>query len=580
MLPLLMMKITKIILFLLLITISVAVVAESDFPADSFLRSRIDFWKKVYTEISVDQWFIHDTNDMSIIYETVPLDHSISPRERNRILNERKKNIQDMLKIISLNDESNLNSEEAKLFKKIEGEKNIERLMFNMRFQQGMSEKFKRGLEESNKYLSKIKEVIIQEELPQELMYLPHVESSFDYTAYSKVGAAGIWQFMRSTARLYRLKQNYIIDERRDPMLATNAAMKLLKYNYSKVQSWPLAITAYNFGLLGIERAVAATKSSSLSTIIQNYDGRRFGFASKNFYVSFVAAVEIAKDPEKYFKNINFTEPIDYIKINLPKSLTTSQIANVLELDKKVLRDYNLSLRPIVFERDIPLPNNFLLQIPKIPKEVLIALDKKFVAQEEYKATIRKPFVAPAPAPTAIPLALSLPAPTPEANVDVIDILTPKTATNDYITSYNFDMTKIEKNLYKISVEIDETPGHYSDWLVTKMVTINQLNGKNIRKINFGDSLILPIKDDQISSFNMQRMEYHQSIIEDFFNNYKITGTVDYKVRSGDTVSKIITQNDIPLWLLRSYMKNGIQLNVGSIIRIPIIEEIRKSVGG
>jgi len=254
---------------------------------------------------------------------------------------------------------------------------------------------------------------------------------------------------------------------------------------------------------------------------------------------------------------------IDFMQVALPKSLAMSQIGKVLELDMSTLREYNLSLRPIVFERDIALPANFGLKVPRMSKEVLIALDKKMSEAEEFKPISKKIFE-----PVIQKMEnTSMVVPSAESAIT-------QTKFDDYINSYNFNIVKVEQDLYKISVEIDETPGHYADWLVTQLATLSKLNGRSIRRINLGETILLPIKDEKISSFNKQRVEYHQSIIEDFFNNYRVAGSFDYKVRSGDSVSRIITKNDIPMWLLRSYMKTGVQLSAGEVIKIPVIEEI------
>jgi membrane-bound lytic murein transglycosylase D len=77
-----------------------------------------------------------------------------------------------------------------------------------------------------------------------DLAYLPHVESSFNPKAYSKFGAAGMWQFTRSTGKQY-MTVSYAVDERRDPILSSRAAARLLKRNFKKFQNWPMAITAY-----------------------------------------------------------------------------------------------------------------------------------------------------------------------------------------------------------------------------------------------------------------------------------------------------------------------------------------------
>src|SRR5262245_20063059 len=129
-----------------------------------------------------------------------------------------------------------------------------------------------------------------REGLPVALTRLPLVESCFNVRAYSKVGAAGIWQFMPSTGRYY-LRIDNAVDERRDPVTATVAAATHLKGNYEVLHSWPLAITAYNYCRAGMANAVSTVGSSDIVDIIQHYHGPAFKFASRNFYAEFLAAL-------------------------------------------------------------------------------------------------------------------------------------------------------------------------------------------------------------------------------------------------------------------------------------------------
>src|SRR5207237_4490387 len=132
-----------------------------------------------------------------------------------------------------------------------------------------------------------------------EIALLPLVESSFENRARSNAGAAGIWQFTRGTGRLY-LNVNRKLDERLDPARATWAAARLLHDNYNALGSWPLAITAYNHGRAGMQRAQNEI-GSELTSIIERYDGPLFGYASMNFYSEFVAAVEVYVNYRQYF---------------------------------------------------------------------------------------------------------------------------------------------------------------------------------------------------------------------------------------------------------------------------------------
>jgi membrane-bound lytic murein transglycosylase D len=137
---------------------------------------------------------------------------------------------------------------------------------------------------------------------------LPLVESSYENRALSNAGAAGIWQFTRSTGRLY-LSVNRKVDERLDPLKATRAAARLLQANYSALESWPLAITAYNHGRGGMQRAQSEVGSSELPKVINEYRGPLFGYASMNFYSEFLAAVEVYNGYQQYFGELALDKP-------------------------------------------------------------------------------------------------------------------------------------------------------------------------------------------------------------------------------------------------------------------------------
>ena len=160
----------------------------------------------------------------------------------------------------------------------------------DVRFQLGQSDRFRAGLMRAGAWEAHIAEVLANLGLPAQIAALPHVESSFDPSAYSKVGAAGLWQFMRSTGRRF-LRIDNAVDERMDPFRETEAAAQLLNYNYRLLGSWPLAITAYNHGAEGMLRAREQLGTDDIVRIVREYHSPTFGFASRNFYVSFLAAL-------------------------------------------------------------------------------------------------------------------------------------------------------------------------------------------------------------------------------------------------------------------------------------------------
>ena len=168
----------------------------------------------------------------------------------------------------------------------------LRRAAENIRVQQGLREKVDEGLHRASKLLPRMLAILRQHQVPAELAALPLVESTFNPAAYSKAGAAGLWQFIRSTGKQYSLISRKR-DDRRDPVRATEAAARLLRDNYQALGSWPLAIVAYNHGHAGIRAASTMVGSTAIEDIVARYNGPRFGFASKNFYAEFLAALDV-----------------------------------------------------------------------------------------------------------------------------------------------------------------------------------------------------------------------------------------------------------------------------------------------
>ena len=218
------------------------------------LADQVNFWKKIYSEYTTKHAVIHDMRDLGIVYEVVFLgDKPLSRRSRERKLEKVKKKYKKILRRINkTKNKSSLKGEDLRIYKLVK--KDFYKASRQIRAQLGLKDRFKAGIERSGLYISEILKILKANNLPEELSVLPHVESSFQLGAYSSAGAAGIWQFTRSTGRLF-MRVGYDVDERRDPILATHAAAKLLKKNFEGINSWPLAITAYNHGLQGMKNA-------------------------------------------------------------------------------------------------------------------------------------------------------------------------------------------------------------------------------------------------------------------------------------------------------------------------------------
>jgi membrane-bound lytic murein transglycosylase D len=340
------------------------------FPIPDNLKPNVKFWIKIYSKYTQSDFIIHDNENLDIIYEIFNInDRRLSERNKWKEIERLKDKYKAILrKLASQKDiiPETLNEEERfvyGLFGPNQSSEVFREAATNMRAQQGMSDRFKEGLIRAGRYDSTITEVFKRNNLPEELTKLPHVESSFNNKAYSKMGAAGLWQFTRGTGRLF-LDINYTVDERFDPEKATEAAAKLLKNNYDILGTWPLALTAYNHGVNGMKKAINRLGTNDIGVIVEKYYSRQFQFASRNFYSEFLAAVHVAENYKTYFGDIELEKPPKYVSIELPYYTKFASLCQRLNCDIDEIQLLNPSLRRTVFDSDRRLPKGFVLKIP------------------------------------------------------------------------------------------------------------------------------------------------------------------------------------------------------------------------
>src|SRR5690606_22076421 len=313
-----------------------------------------------YTEITTSEGFLHDDADLSIVYRKLAFGPDIEPRQRRDVVDEERKKIESMLKRLAAG-ASDLSSEEKRI-KEAFGESataaGFRAAAGRLRFQLGQADRFRQGLERSGIWEGHIARTFAKLGLPPELAALPHVESSFDPTAYSKVGAAGMWQFMPGTGKRY-LRIDEAVDERMDPFRATEAAAQLLEYNYNLLGSWPLALTAYNHGAAGMRRARDSMGTTDIAVIARKYKSRSFGFASRNFYVSFLAALTIDRDPQKYFPGVQRRAQMEFSEVEMPAYMSVDVLRKALNVEREQLAALNPALLPAVWEGRQYVPRGY-----------------------------------------------------------------------------------------------------------------------------------------------------------------------------------------------------------------------------
>jgi membrane-bound lytic murein transglycosylase D len=357
--------IKTIVVFLSLFVMTSSVHSENQsdelFPTPDILKERVAFWKKVYSEFTLRDGMIHDRDYPSIVYAKIYGETNIA-----KIKSQKERIVASLVKI-NTQPESTWTKDETEIVELYRQNASISLLKGaeeRIRFQQGQADRFKEGLMRSGLYLDTIRTIFKQYGIPERLAYLPHVESSFNTAAYSKVGAAGLWQFMRGTGKLFGMKINYTIDERRDPIIATKGAARYLSTAYSELKEWPLAITSYNHGIGGMKRAVNATGSRDLGYIIQNYESNSFKFASSNFYSCFLAASEIAENYKTYFPGLTLHPKSEFSDFTLTHYVRPDVLCKYLNITTAQLIALNPAIRSAVFEQQNKLPAGFAMHIP------------------------------------------------------------------------------------------------------------------------------------------------------------------------------------------------------------------------
>jgi len=349
---------------------------EATFAVPEGLRTRVDFWKKIYSTYTTDQAVIHDSLYPEIIYDVVDIstfthDKTLSgralSRKLSRHLKDRKKSVAELLKQLH-GLQSNplaITADGFKIFRQFENISEPDKFLTaskRVRTQIGQRDRVVQGFLFGGRYFHRMVEIFEARKLPKELTRLPLVESAFNLAARSKVGASGVWQFMRETGKRY-MRIDKLIDERNDPIRATAAAASLLESNYEALGSWPLAITAYNHGREGVARAVREVATTDLPTIIKVYRGRTFGFASANFYAEFLAMLEVEKDFRKYFGKVMVDPSLEYVELALLKPTKLSALAKYCDISTHDLEVLNPALLDPITNEKVAVPEGYRLRI-------------------------------------------------------------------------------------------------------------------------------------------------------------------------------------------------------------------------
>lgn len=610
-------------------------VAASHFPRYSVIENNVRFWEAIYDKYSTSQAVVHDSDNLAIIYEVIPIfNHRLpgSSKINKPIFKGIKNKYANTLNRLAQGAKPR-NKEEQRILA-LFGKTNRKQLLEaagSVRIQIGQKDRFLEGVVRSGAYIKQIKKIFKQKGLPQDLAYLPHVESSFNLRAYSKFGASGIWQFTRSTGKQF-LTINYVVDERQDPILASYAAASFLKNNYDSLKSWPLAITAYNYGPAGMRRAKKA--HSSYDKIFRHYKQGYFKFASRNFYSEFLAAVKVAKKLERN-PALKLKKPQNSLHVKLPAFVAAQDISTHFELSTAELKKLNPALRRPVFQGKKRIPKGYTLHLPntKKQKQLLTSVPSRFYHNKQkptqfyrvrkgntaggiaskFKVSLKSLRQANNLNKNAIIFVgqnLRIPGKTvtkkqSQKNIRRTALKVPqvKTASSSVpllsdskknkatwrkiqtarsVILGELGVRKIEtkSNLQRgtITVLPEESIELLADWLQASPNTIRRLNTFSASRVLHPDeSILIPLNSIKAKTFEEKRFDFHLETEEDFFEAYKIIGVHSYTVQKGDTVWDICRKKfDLPLWLLKKYNTNldFSSLQSSQQLTIPIVKTI------
>lgn len=343
-----------------------------EFKVTPYFWEATEFWFNIYTQHTSQTVVIHDRERLGIIYTIMDYhqlhESSINAHTRQALQNTFTANkVQEIrLALHQLSKGKKIDAAMKSFINeaikkspyqlppdKIQQREFYQSLAENIRSQTGQKDHIKQGLVNITPYKNKINNLLNVFNLPQQLLALAFLESSFNTRARSRVGAAGVWQFMPFIGRHFMVIDDHR-DDRLNPIISSVSAFFLLRENRQILRRWDLAIVAYNSGTRHIinARRQLELPNMTLEQYLTMYDHPHIGFASRNFYPSFLALVYALSYQDRFFNRETIHSRASALNVNAENlnayvsicPINTNWFFNALEKSSPHIRQLNTHL--------------------------------------------------------------------------------------------------------------------------------------------------------------------------------------------------------------------------------------------
>jgi membrane-bound lytic murein transglycosylase D len=343
------------------------IITDAAFTADKYILDQACIMVELYYRMDEDEGLLFDPESPDVVFGKVPL-RNLNAKSAEDSLAKARELLKVRVHVLAASSEPEWDEEQKSLRRNFPSTWTAEDIADSgdrLIGRRGLRRSFRASLEASLQYQDLMDSAFRAEGIPTRLKYLAHVESRFNPEAVSPSGAAGMWQFLKSSGSRYLIIDERV-DQRFDPRASTLAAASFLKLCRRYMASWPLAIMAYNNGPGQMLDAVKETGSRDASEIIQNYEAGGFGGVSRNYYAMFLAASSLGMQADRLFPGLRKPAPQRPVfkTLKLEHEWTPRQLRILSGYSTAVLMQYNPALRPVVFERNLPVPKGFELNLP------------------------------------------------------------------------------------------------------------------------------------------------------------------------------------------------------------------------